>query len=60
MNRESIDKVFQKLAIAMFSGGLGPTVYMVKVKNCFINSFWISNQILFRSALRVKTARMSM
>ena len=32
MNRESIDKVFQKLAIAMFSGGLGPTVYMVKVK----------------------------
>lgn len=31
VNRESIDKVFQKLAIAMFSGGLGPTVYMVKV-----------------------------
>ena len=29
--RDSIDRVWQKLAIAMFSGGLGPTVYMVKV-----------------------------
>ena len=31
VTRDSIDKVWQKLAIAMFSGGLGPTVYMVKV-----------------------------
>jgi hypothetical protein len=29
--RGSIDKIWEKLAIAMFSGGLGPTVYMVKV-----------------------------
>jgi len=31
VTRDSIDRVWQKLAIAMFSGGLGPTVYMVKV-----------------------------
>ena len=31
VTRDSVDKVWQKLAIAMFSGGLGPTVYMVKV-----------------------------
>ena len=33
VTRDSIDRVWQKLAIAMFSGGLGPTVYMVKVIN---------------------------
>ena len=37
--RGSIDKIWEKLAIAMFSGGLGPTVYMVKVKTIKMVNF---------------------
>ena len=29
--REAVDKYFSKLCLAMFSGGLGPRVYMIKV-----------------------------
>jgi len=31
VSREHVDKCWHKLAIAMFSGGLGPSVYMIKV-----------------------------
>ena len=31
VSREHVDKCWYKLAIAMFSGGLGPSVYMIKV-----------------------------
>ena len=33
LTKDRVDKVWAKLAMAMFSGGLGPTVYMVKVCN---------------------------
>ena len=60
VTRDSIDRVWQKLAIAMFSGGLGPTVYMVKVLSFMIKGFYTSIiGLIFRSALRLKTARTS-
>ena len=58
MTRDSIDKVWQKLAIAMFSGGLGPTVYMVKVIT-LINVLLSKVSVQYRSAPPVKTARTS-
>ena len=40
VSREHVDTCWQKVAIAMFSGGLGPSVYMIKVRETCIFFFF--------------------
>ena len=42
VSREHVDTCWQKVAIAMFSGGLGPSVYMIKVRETCIFFFFQS------------------
>ena len=47
VSREHVDKCWQKVAVAMFSGGLGPSVYMIKVRETcmfFLLLFFNINQ----------------